>query len=1496
MRKLIKIFSYLAVFLCEINSAYTQPNPIPGQYPAVSSINFIRVWEPVKPYTSEADIISTSRVVKEVRQSTQYFDGLGRPLQTVIKSGSLQTGQTPTDMVAPVVYDAFGREQYKYLPYASTDNTGTFKTNPFNDQVGFYNTQLSGQGGETNVGANNLNWAYSKTNFEASPLNRVEETYAPGVNWVGSEGAANPNDRHPVKMKYWINTAADAVRIWNVTDVTNGFGTYASTATYPAGELYKNVSIDERGKQVIEFKDKEGQVILKRVQLTGITDDGTGNTPSGDGGGWLCTYYMYDDLNRLRCVIQPKGVELITSNWLLTDATILAEQCFRYEYDGRGRMIMKKVPGAGEVYMVYDARDRLVMTQDANMRTTNKWMVTKYDALNRPYETGLWQDNSDTTFASHLSAANTSTNYPSTASNFEQLSITHYDDYANIPAGLSATYLTNWNSYLEATNNTNFPYQQMPTQSNAVRGMVTWTQVKVLNSSPAKYIYTVSIYDDKGRVIQLQSKNEYTNALDAVTTQYTWAGQPYITIQKHELTGSNAQTTVLVTKINYDDLGRVKDIEKKQSHTQYNGNAMSTAKTVTVNEYDKLGQLKNKKLAPYYSEGAIEQLTYDYNIRGWMLGMNRNYIKDVGTNWFGFELAYDKTANIIAGQSYAAQQFNGNITGTTWKTAGDLEKRKYDFTYDAVNRLTGADFNQYNSNTFNKNAGIDFSVNNLSYDANGNILTMNQKGWKITGSNFIDQMTYSYFTNSNKLKAVTDAVTADNKLGDFTDKNTTATDYGYDKNGNLVTDLNKQMGTATGIDLTTGGAITYNHLNLPQTITVTDKGTITYTYDAAGNKLEKKTEETGLSFTVNGTNYTNVKQTTITTYIGGFVYESKQYDNSTVNTGLGYVNKLQFTGHEEGRIRAIYLPYTATPHVITGFAYDYMLKDHLGNVRMVLTDEIKQDPYPAATLENATHNNGTAISVEQQYFSVNAANVVSKSTATGIPDYQNNNGNPPWNTLNQHSNNGANSDRLYLLNATTNTNENKNGLGFIIKVMSGDKYSIFGKSYHKMPSGGYSGTTNNIIVSELINAFAGSSVVSSKGVTGAQITGQPGFPSTMDGLVGTQPGQNSNRPKAAINWILFDDQFKFVSGGFDMVGDAGGSTAGTLKSHALYNLPVNKNGYLYVYVSNESKVNVFFDNLQVVHDKGPIVEETHYYPFGLTMSGISSKAMNITPNRLKYNGKEEQRQEFSDGTGLEWLDYGARMYDNQIGRFFQIDPLSEEYPDFSLYVYAINNPIRYIDFLGLGPGDRVKKAESYAGKPYKQQYEWSGTTRTFLRTGDSDEALEFLDCSELVCRVLFDDRITSEVKSMATGELINFLSNEDKFERSDIPKVGDIFLWRKGKSGHTGIVTKVEGDDVYTAEAHSTKKGVVKDFKRKVTEFTNHAGWKGFYRPKTENNGKNSKHKGTTQNFLTNAPDFIVEYFEKRLMDEFKERAIMREAERAIERTKELLKRELKKN
>jgi RHS repeat-associated protein len=173
--------------------------------------------------------------------------------------------------------------------------------------------------------------------------------------------------------------------------------------------------------------------------------------------------------------------------------------------------------------------------------------------------------------------------------------------------------------------------------------------------------------------------------------------------------------------------------------------------------------------------------------------------------------------------------------------------------------------------------------------------------------------------------------------------------------------------------------------------------------------------------------------------------------------------------------------------------------------------------------------------------------------------------------------------------------------------------------------------------------------------------------------------------------VLLDEQFKIVntSTGFETVG-----SDGEFKTFVKTGLPISQNGYLYVFSSNESPVDVFFDNLQVTHVRGPLLEETHYYPFGLTMAGISAKGAGKTENKFKYNGKELQSKEFSDGGGLELYDYGARMLDAQIGRFFTQDRYAEKYYAGSPYSYAANNPIMFIDV----NGDSINVAEQYRGQ------------------------------------------------------------------------------------------------------------------------------------------------------------------------------------------------------
>jgi len=117
-------------------------------------------------------------------------------------------------------------------------------------------------------------------------------------------------------------------------------------------------------------------------------------------------------------------------------------------------------------------------------------------------------------------------------------------------------------------------------------------------------------------------------------------------------------------------------------------------------------------------------------------------------------------------------------------------------------------------------------------------------------------------------------------------------------------------------------------------------------------------------------------------------------------------------------------------------------------------------------------------------------------------------------------------------------------------------------------------------------------------------------------------------------------------------------------------------------------------------------KRSNYYPFGLTMAGISDKALNFgsPENKYRFNrGNELQNKEFSDGSGLEAYDAVNRMYDPQVGRFWQVDELAESNWEESPYAFAHNNPISFNDPLGLDPdpdhpdpyenGGRIKELE-----------------------------------------------------------------------------------------------------------------------------------------------------------------------------------------------------------
>jgi RHS repeat-associated protein len=101
---------------------------------------------------------------------------------------------------------------------------------------------------------------------------------------------------------------------------------------------------------------------------------------------------------------------------------------------------------------------------------------------------------------------------------------------------------------------------------------------------------------------------------------------------------------------------------------------------------------------------------------------------------------------------------------------------------------------------------------------------------------------------------------------------------------------------------------------------------------------------------------------------------------------------------------------------------------------------------------------------------------------------------------------------------------------------------------------------------------------------------------------------------------------------------------------------------------------VFFDDLIITHTKGKVLQEDHYYPFGLNISALSSTAPLSKPNQFKIQGKEQQT-EFD----INLYDFGARNYDPQIGRWLNPDPLADQFYNLTPYNYVENNPLRFID-------------------------------------------------------------------------------------------------------------------------------------------------------------------------------------------------------------------------
>ena len=779
-----------------------------------------------------------NRTSCELMQTVQYFDGLGRPLQTVQVQGS----PSNKDMVQAFAYDQFGREVQKYLPYVATgSNDGSYKTNALiGGQSQFYTAPPTG------VTATNSPFAI--TNFEPSPLNRVLEQGAPGADW---QPVANSTTGHTQKVVYTANNATvitDTANtmlaaLYTVTINANQSRTLGRNSNYGAGQLYVTVSKDEnwksgRGGTTEEYKDKEGHVVLKRTfnYIPAIT-----GTPALLQ--ILSTYYVYDDLGNLAFVLPP-GTNPDAAGIPAYAGTL----GYHYRYDERNRLTQKKIPGKGWEFTVYNKLDQPVLSQDSLQRQGNQWTAVKYDALGRVILTGLWNAGSAKTLKSlqdsiyakkqwdKRDSTNTPANYPigyilsSYPVLSKTLSINYYDDYNNIPS------LPN-------------SYKVTSGVSTMTKGLLTASKTAVLNTitNPTPdMLWDVNYYDDQGQNIR-SYKQHYlggvvdTANFDVVLSKYNFNEQLTNVNRRHftRPTIGTAKLTI-INEYSYDHMGR-----KLTTREQIQNGALAAdvRPILSKAEYNELGQLWKKHLHSTDSVTFKQDITYSYNERGW-LNMS--------------------SAPLFAEQLYyntgTSKQYNGNIAYQYWGTAGNLNNN-YAYLYDQLNRLTSGN----SSTTGNKENGI-------TYDMMGNITKLS----RYTGNTVTDNLTYTYAAGTNKLQSVNDAI-----AGTVGQKGGT-TNYTYDGNGNLLSDDSKSI-----------TAISYNLLNLPQTIT--GKST-TYTYDATGQKLSR------------------LIGTAKTDYISGI-----QYDGTAASSTISFIQT------EEGR---------TLPNGTSAYNYEYTLTDHLGNSRI----------------------------------------------------------------------------------------------------------------------------------------------------------------------------------------------------------------------------------------------------------------------------------------------------------------------------------------------------------------------------------------------------------------------------------------------------------------------------------------------------------------------------------------------------------------------------------
>ncbi len=674
--------------------------------------------------------------------SVNHLDGLGRTIQMVNVGASPQGG----DLISFVTYDCMGRsDSVTYLPYIRTTSGIGRDATPVSSQHTFYAQKF---------GSNAANYAKNLKRYDRG-LGLVEVANTPGE-------AHNLTSGYYTRYTYRLNTTTDAIKRYVV--LTNG--SLQSQGVYEANQLtvYRTLNAQDgnssQQQENLEYTDALGRTIASEVR---VSDQDR-----------RITYYVYDDLNRLRYILPPMADTYDCST--PKTAQQLGDYCYYSEYDERGNIIKSQNPGAEYSLAIYDRRGRLAMSQSGKQRVNNEWSFTKYDVFDRPVLSGIITGG---TYESHKAALDAATvfyeergttvhgytnqSYPSVPNANSYLTVTYYDDYdwlaANDPHAFSTA------DALGQTHTTD------------VVGLTTGVKNKVLGISTDQWLTTVTYYDHKYQTIQAIS-DLYPSGTEITSNTHDFLGNVTQTKVKQSVGGSTYEYNKW---FNYDNFGRLLSIQQ-----QITGDASNGKVTLASYTYDNLGNVASKSI-----HNGAETETYTYDLNGRVIAST--------SPSFSYTLDYEQSD--LPG---ATPRLDGQITALRWG-AGQTPNRAYAYTYDPVGQLSAAAYKTATNGTWS--ASNAYAEKNLTYDRHGNIKTLQRTDANGSILHELSDMTYT----GNKLQSL--------KLNGGSSVN-----YAYDQNGNITSDGRR------------GVTINYNILNFPEQI-IADNQQVSYIYSAAGEKL-----------------------------------------------------------------------------------------------------------------------------------------------------------------------------------------------------------------------------------------------------------------------------------------------------------------------------------------------------------------------------------------------------------------------------------------------------------------------------------------------------------------------------------------------------------------------------------------------------------------------------------------------------------------------------------